>query len=148
GIHPSKELRFFLLAIGLTAFFEGVAGFGTPGAIVPLLLIAMGFDAVLSVAVVLLFDGLFASFGAVGTPLITGLQFPLQLSDTDNQNIGFLSASLGIAVFFVLLFSIFSIYKRRHGALKFKRKITYLFLSFAFPYFLFAYFAPELATVL
>ena len=147
-IHPSKELRFFLLAIGLTAFFEGVAGFGTPGAIVPLLLIAMGYDAVLSVAVVLLFDGLFASFGAVGTPIITGLQFPLNLSDADSQNIALISAALGIVVFFVLLFAIFSIYKRRHGALEFKTKIIYLYLAFAFPYFFFAYLAPELATVL
>lgn len=147
-IHPSKELRFFLLAIGLTAFFEGVAGFGTPGAIVPLLLIAMGFNAVLSVAVVLLFDGIFASFGAVGTPIITGLQFPLQLSDVDNQNIGLISAFLGIVVFFVLLFFTFYIYRRRHGALEYKRKIIYLYLSFSFPYFFFAYFATELATVL
>jgi len=147
-IHPSKELRFFLLAIGLTAFFEGVAGFGTPGAIVPLLLIAMGFNAILSVAVVLLFDGLFAYFGAVGTPIITGLQFPLNLSDTDNQYIALISASLGIVVFFVLLFFIFSIYKRRHGPLAYKRKIIFLYLSFAFPFFFFAYFAPELATVL
>ena len=45
-IHPVKEIKFFLLAIGLTAFFEGVAGFGTPGAIVPLLLMALGFNAV------------------------------------------------------------------------------------------------------
>lgn len=73
-LHPSKNIRFFLLALCLAAFFEGVAGFGTPGAIVPLLLIGMGFDAVLSVAVVLMFDGLFALFGAVGTPLLTGMQ--------------------------------------------------------------------------
>lgn len=148
GIHPSKELRFFLLAIGLTAFFEGVAGFGTPGAIVPLLLIAMGFDAVLSVAVVLLLDGLFALFGAVGTPVLTGLQFPLRLSDTDTQSIALISALLGLTAFLVLLFFIFHSYKRRHGPLEYKRKIVYLYLFFAFPFFFFAYFAMEVATVL
>src|SRR5690606_30374783 len=109
-IHPSKELRFFLLAIGLTAFFEGVAGFGTPGAIVPLLLISLGFNAVLSVAVVLVFDGLFSMFGAVGTPLLTGLQIPLELSNVEVKNIAVLSAFTGVLVVAVLILFIFRMF--------------------------------------
>ncbi|MEM8874706.1 MAG: L-lactate permease, partial [Planctomycetota bacterium] len=38
-VHPDRQVRFFFLALFLAAFFESVAGFGTPGAIVPLLLI-------------------------------------------------------------------------------------------------------------
>ena len=79
-VHPDRTFRFYFLALFLTAFFEGVAGFGTPGAIVPLLLIAMGYPPVLSIAVVLLIDGFFAVSGAVGTPVIAGLELPLGLS--------------------------------------------------------------------
>ena len=97
-LHPSNEIRFFLLAIGLTAFFEGVAGFGTPGVIVPLLLIALGYNAVLAVAVVLLFNGLFAIFGAVGTPLNIGMQVPLQLGDKLIFEIGIISTLASVFV--------------------------------------------------
>lgn len=78
-IHPNKSFRFYFLAFFLTAFFESVAGFGTPGAIVPLLLISLGFPAIRSIAVVLLIDGFFAMAGAVGTPVFAGLEVPLKL---------------------------------------------------------------------
>jgi lactate permease len=79
-IHPNPNFRFYFLAFFLTGFFESVAGFGTPGAIVPLLLIAMGYDAVVSIAVVLLIDGFFAMSGAIGTPVTAGFEAPLKLS--------------------------------------------------------------------
>ncbi len=148
NLHPSKEIRFFLLAICLTAFFEGVAGFGTPGAIVPLLLIAMGFNAVLSVSVVLLFDGLFAIFGAVGTPIITGLQLPLDLTHAQVQQIGFTAAVIGVIVQFFILFAIFRMFAQMQNPLQHKGKILLLFTFFAFPFCLFAWLVPDLATVL
>ena len=79
-IHSRREVRFLFLALFLTAFFESVAGFGTPGAIVPLLLVSLGFSPVLAIAVVLLIDGIFAVSGAVGTPVIAGMETPLGLS--------------------------------------------------------------------
>jgi lactate permease len=147
-LHPSKEIRFFLLAIGLTAFFEGVAGFGTPGAIVPLLLIAMGFNAVLSVSVVLLFDGLFSMFGAVGTPLLTGLQLPLHLSAAQVQAIAIRSAVAGVMVVAILLFFVFRMFSRHQLPLQHKGQIFVLYTFFALPFCFFAYLVPELATVL
>jgi lactate permease len=105
GIHPSEEVRFFLLSISLTAFFEGVAGFGTPGAIVPLLLISLGFNPYFAVSTVLLFNGLFAVFGAVGIPVYAGLVLPLGLSDTDVLVIERLGAFFtGMAGYLVLWF--------------------------------------------
>lgn len=147
-LHPSSEIRFFLLAICLTAFFEGVAGFGTPGAIVPLLLIAMGFDAVLSVSVVLLFDGIFALFGAVGTPVLVGLQLPLNLLPVQVQQISFLSAVLGVVSGIVLLLFIFRLFKQYQSPVKNKGRVFLLFLFFSVPFCIFAYWIPELATVL
>lgn len=94
NLHPRKDVQFFITAIGLTAFFEGVAGFGTPGALVPLILISLGFQPLMSIATVLLVDGLFAAFGAVGTPLIAGLQLPLQLTGAEVNEIAVIAALL------------------------------------------------------
>ncbi|PVY41209.1 L-lactate permease [Pontibacter virosus] len=146
-LHPSKEIRFFLLAIGLTAFFEGVAGFGTPGAIVPLILVALGFEAVLSVAVVLLFDGLFAIFGAVGTPLITGLQIPLGLSDADVRQIAWMAAGITVLVGLLILWLVFRMVAHSHGELQHRRQVLSLYLFMAIPFLLLAWLAAELATV-
>lgn len=148
NLHPSKEIKFFLLAIGLTAFFEGVAGFGTPGAIVPLLLIAMGFNAVLSVSVVLLFDGIFAMFGAIGTPLLTGLQIPLNLPDNEIKTIALFSAIAGVLIMVVLFYFIFRQFKQYGIPLQHKKQLYLLFSFFAGPFCLLAWLVPEMATVL
>jgi lactate permease len=79
-VHKNESFRFYFLAFFLTAFFEAVAGFGTPGAIVPLLLVSLGYAPGVSIVVVLLFNGLFAITGAVGTPVVVGLEHPLRLS--------------------------------------------------------------------
>jgi lactate permease len=106
AIHPDKTFRFFFLAFFLTAFFESVAGFGTPGAIVPLLLISIGFSPVLSIATVLLIDGFFAMSGAVGTPVIAGLETPLGLNPQEVQSIYLSAAAMifagGLPVVFLI----------------------------------------------
>ncbi|WP_066829144.1 L-lactate permease [Rufibacter ruber] len=147
-IHPSKEIRFFLLALGLTAFFEGVAGFGTPGAIVPLLLMAMGYDALVSVAVVLLFDGLFAIFGAVGTPLLTGMQHPLRLPPDQVRQIGLWAAVIGVLVQGALLFFVFRFLRNAQAPVRHKAQVWVLFSFFAVPFCGFAWWVTDLATVL
>ena len=147
-IHASKDIRFFLLAFGLTAFFEGVAGFGTPGAIVPLILIALGFEAILSVSVVLLLDGMFSMFGAVGIPLITGLQIPLKLSSLQTQQIATISAVFVMLAGVVLLFLIFRLVKKQRAPLQHQKKMLLMYSFFAISYCVFAWFVPELATFL
>ncbi|MDX5436477.1 MAG: L-lactate permease, partial [Pontibacter sp.] len=146
-LHPSKELRFFLLAIGLTAFFEGVAGFGTPGAIVPLLLIAMGFDAVLSVSVVLLFDGLFAMFGAIGAPVLIGLQIPLGLESEEVKAISIRAAIVVSIVGLLVLWLVIRLVGKQHEELHNSGKVLALYTFFMVPFLMLAWIAPELATV-
>ncbi len=147
-IHPSKDIRFFILAFGLTAFFEGAAGFGTPGAIVPLILIALGFDAILAVSVVVLLDSLFSLFGAVGTPLFTGLQIPLGLSETDTQQIAIIAAVLIVLVGTVLVILVFRMIEKERPPLEHKLKMLLFYVFFTVPFCVFAWFAPELATFL
>jgi lactate permease len=148
GIHPSEEVRFFLLSISLTAFFEGVAGFGTPGAIVPLLLISLGFNPYFAVSTVLLFNGLFAVFGAVGIPVYAGLVLPLGLSDTDVLVIERLGAFFtGMAGYAVLWF-VTRLYEKFHSPMQHKKKVYILYTFFAVPYIFISWFAGGLTTLL
>ncbi|OGX85408.1 L-lactate transport [Hymenobacter lapidarius] len=147
ALHPAREVRFFLLALGLTAFFEGVAGFGTPGAIVPLMLMALGYEAVLAVSVVLLFDGLFAVFGAVGTPLTAGLQGPLGLAAADVKTIGLLAAGLLTLAGLLVLWFVFRLVSRAQGLLAHRWQVLVLYGLLMLPFCALAALAPELATV-
>lgn len=55
------------------AFIEGAAGFGTPAAIVAPLLIALGFPAATAVMLGLMVQSTPVTFGAVGTPILVGV---------------------------------------------------------------------------
>jgi lactate permease len=148
GLSPHRDLRFFLLVIGLTAFFEGVAGFGTPGAIVPLLLISMGYAPLLSVTTVLLADGIFAVLGAVGTPLIAGLKLPLSLSDADTTSTAFLAVSWLMPAALVVAFFTWRYYKKQENEEVHVIRMIFLWLFALVPLLIFAYLIPEYATVL
>lgn len=146
-IHPDRNFRFFFLALFLTAFFESVAGFGTPGAIVPLILISIGFSPVLSIAAVLMIDGFFAISGAVGTPVIAGLEIPLGLSPAAVGNI-YLYASMAILVSgFVVILFVYKYLRQETGS-----KITpsgwILYLAILIPYVLASYFLRELTGII
>jgi lactate permease len=148
ALHPSPEIRFFLLAISLTAFFEGVAGFGTPGAIVPLLLISLGFNPYFAVSAVLLLNGLFAVFGAVGVPVYAGLKLPLGLSNEMVSSIERLAALFTAAAGYVILWFVIRLYAKFQGPLKEKPKIYLMYTFIAVPYVIFSLFAGELTSML
>lgn len=148
SIHPSREIIFFFITISLTAFFEGIAGFGTPGAIVPPILISMGFNPIMSIAGVLLFDGIFAVFGAIGTPIVAGIQDPLNLSEKSIQFIGFYSSICISIVGLAFLFFTFKMYEKSEEPMTEKFKVLIMYFCFAIPLIFFAWFTPELATVL
>ncbi len=148
GIHPAREVRFYLLALGLTGFFEGVAGFGTPGAIVPLLLMAMGYGALLSVSVVLLLNGIFAVFGAVGTPIIAGLELPLGLAPNDINRVGQWGAMLMAAAGAVVMVGIFRLYVQLDSRMHFVRPVSIMYGLFAVSVIAFSFITRELPSVL
>lgn len=147
-IHPSREVLFFFISMSLTGFFEGIAGFGTPGAIVPPILISMGFNPIMSIAAVLLFDSVFAVFGAVGTPLVAGMQTAVGVSDDALRMIGFYAAISIVVVGVLFLFFLFMMYVKNEKKMEHKSTIILLYLFFAIPFIAFAWFMPELATVL
>lgn len=142
-IHPDRTFRFFFLAFFLTAFFESVAGFGTPGAIVPLLLMSMGFSPVLSISVVLLIDGLFALTGAVGTPVIAGLETPLALNSATVSAVYLYSTIIILVSGIVITFFVYRFLKTEEGEGPGKEGWI-LYCVIMVPFFLMSWFFREL----
>ncbi len=145
-IHSDKNFRFFFLALFLTAFFESVAGFGTPGAIVPLLLISMGFSPVLSIAVVLLIDGFFAISGAIGTPVIAGLEMPLGLN-LESVSFIYLFAAIAIVLAGTIVIGFAYVYLRNESEGKVGWSGWILYTVMMVPFAASAYFFRELAGI-
>lgn len=151
------------IAFLLVTFFEGAAGFGTPGAIVGPLLVGIGFPPAIAAPLVLIFDSSPVSFGAVGIPVWGGLGSALDspvvkevlgaqgytLKQFLYSDVTFWTASLhGImAVFLPLLGAIFLIKWSGGKISDVKDAIPSLLLagiSFAIPYWLLATFlGPE-----
>lgn len=143
-VHHNSGFQFYFLAFFLTAFFESVAGFGTPGAIVPLLLISLGFSPILSIVVVLLIDGLFAISGAIGTPVIAGfentIKHPLKVELIYLYASVFMVFSGLILLFFIKKF----VQKENPEIKKYSLK---LFLAVAIPFVGLSLFLKELTGV-
>lgn len=78
AISPDPRVQVVLLAFFLSTFLEGVAGFGTPAAVVAPLLVALRFPPLAAVVSALLGHCVATLFGAVGTPVIVGFRDPLQ----------------------------------------------------------------------
>ena len=80
-ISDDRRVQIILLGFFLATFMEGVAGFGTPAAVVAPLLLALGFPALAAVIAALIGHAVATVFGAVGTPVIVGYQQPLSAVD-------------------------------------------------------------------
>lgn len=78
GLTPDRRVQ-ASLAFLLAAFIEGVAGFGTPGALVGPLLVAIGFPAKIAIPLILIFNSTPVSFGAVGLPTWGGIGYTLDI---------------------------------------------------------------------
>ena len=82
-ISDDRRVQIILLAFFLATFLEGVAGFGTPAAVVAPLLLALGFPALAAVVAALIGHAVATVFGAVGTPIIVGYQQPLSAVESE-----------------------------------------------------------------
>ncbi len=77
AISDDRRVQVILLGFFLATFIEGVAGFGTPAAVVAPLLLALGFPALAAVVAALIGHAVATVFGAVGTPVLVGFGTPL-----------------------------------------------------------------------
>jgi len=82
-ISPDRRIQAIIIAWLFGCFIEGASGFGTPAAIAAPLLVAVGFPAMAAVLMGMLVQSTPVSFGAVGTPIVVGVN-----SGLDTATIG------------------------------------------------------------
>lgn len=94
GISPDRRIQAIIIAWLFGSFIEGAAGFGTPAAVAAPLLVGLGFPAMAAVMSALIIQSTPVSFGALGTPILVGVNTGLgngQLADV-NAALGVTSA--------------------------------------------------------
>lgn len=73
SISPDRRVQAIIIAWLFGSIIEGASGFGTPAAVAAPLLLAIGFPAMAAVMVALIIQSTPVSFGAVGTPILVGV---------------------------------------------------------------------------
>jgi len=73
NISPDRRIQAIIIAWMFGSLIEGSAGFGTPAAVAAPLLVAIGFPAMAAVLAALIIQSTPVSFGAVGTPILVGV---------------------------------------------------------------------------
>lgn len=166
SLSPDRRIQAGI-AFLLVAFFEGLAGFGTPGVIVAPLLIAIGFAPIIAAPLVLIFNSAPVSFGAVGLPVWGGIGSTLdspgiiqelaaqgmQLQEWLYTDITLWTAVFhAIAAIFIPLIGAAFLIKWSGGKLNDLKDafptLVLAGLSFAIPYFLLAKFTgPEFPSI-
>ncbi|RJE87380.1 L-lactate permease [Paracoccus onubensis] len=80
-ISPDRRIQAIIIAWMFGSMIEGASGFGTPAAVAAPLLLAIGFPAMAAVMVSLIIQSTPVSFGAVGTPMLVGVNTGLSNSE-------------------------------------------------------------------
>ena len=73
SVSPDRRVQVILIAWLFGAFIEGAAGFGTPAAVTVPLMVGLGFPAMAAVVSGMIIQSTPVSFGAVGTPILVGV---------------------------------------------------------------------------
>ncbi|WP_294963007.1 L-lactate permease [Sulfurimonas sp.] len=90
NVSPDRRVQVIIIAWLFGSFIEGASGFGTPAAIAAPLLVAIGFPAMAAVMIGMMIQSTPVSFGAVGTPILIGVNKGL-----DSDSIGTTLSSMG-----------------------------------------------------
>jgi lactate permease len=83
-LSSDRRVQMIIIAWLFGGFIEGASGFGTPAVIAVPLLVAVGFPAMAAVIAALIIQSTPSTFGAVGTPLVFGME--AGLGDTPTVN--------------------------------------------------------------
>ncbi|RST75304.1 L-lactate permease [Siminovitchia acidinfaciens] len=73
-ISEDRRIQVIIIAWLFGSFIEGSAGFGTPAAVAVPLLVGLGFPAMAAVVAGMVIQSTPVTFGAVGTPVLVGIQ--------------------------------------------------------------------------
>lgn len=74
NISSDRRVQVIIIAWLFGSFIEGASGFGTPAAICAPLLVGLGFPAMAAVTMGMMIQSTPVSFGAVGTPILIGVE--------------------------------------------------------------------------
>ena len=74
NISADRRVQVIIIAWLFGSFIEGASGFGTPAAICAPLMVGLGFPAMAAVTMGMMIQSTPVSFGAVGTPIIIGVE--------------------------------------------------------------------------
>ncbi|GKZ14578.1 L-lactate permease [Haladaptatus sp. T7] len=157
SISEDRRVQVVLLVFLMGSFIEAAAGFGTPAAVVGPLLVGLGFPPLAAVVVALTGNLMAITFGAVGTPLIIGLQDTFSTANVATPagttvpgwvaQIGVWAASFHVIVGMLLPFIGVAMMTRFFGeersikpALEVLPLTLFAWFTFAVPYWLTAYF--------
>lgn len=77
-VSPDRRIQAIIIAWLFGSFIEGASGFGTPAAVAAPLLLALGFPAMAAVMCGLIIQSTPVTFGALGTPIIIGVNAGLE----------------------------------------------------------------------
>ncbi|MFC0272737.1 L-lactate permease [Metabacillus herbersteinensis] len=73
-ISADRRVQVIIIAWLFGSFIEGASGFGTPAAVAVPLMVGLGFPAMAAVVAGMVIQSTPVSFGAVGTPMLVGVQ--------------------------------------------------------------------------
>ncbi|MFA9486694.1 MULTISPECIES: L-lactate permease [unclassified Moraxella] len=93
GISPDRRVQMIIVAWLFGSLIEGSTGWGTPSAVGAPLLLALGFPAMACVMAILIIQSTPVSYGAVGTPILIGVNSGLE----NKEDVGTAIAEKGIA---------------------------------------------------
>ncbi len=91
-ISPDRRVQVVIIAFLFGAFIEGATGFGTPAAVAAPLMVGLGFPPLTAASVALIPNSSPVSFGAVGTPIIGGVNSVLDIPAAELAGIGLWAA--------------------------------------------------------
>lgn len=170
GISPDRRVQMIIVAWLFGSLIEGSTGWGTPSAVGAPLLLALGFPAMACVMAILIIQSTPVSYGAVGTPLLIGVNsglenkadvaaeistFGLDLPQyilVITEKVGFIHATVGVLIPLILCCFLTRFFgEKRSFAEGFKAAPFAIFagLAFTVPYYLTARFVgPELPSLL
>lgn len=170
NISPDRRVQMIIVAWLFGSLIEGSTGWGTPSAVGAPLLLALGFPAMACVMAVLIIQSTPVSYGAVGTPLLIGVNSGLdnkedvateianfgielpQYIGVIAEKVGFIHATVGFLIPLLLCCFLTRFFgAKRSFAEGFKAAPFAIFagLAFTVPYYLTARFVgPELPSLL
>lgn len=73
SVSSDRRIQIIIIAWLFGSFIEGASGFGTPAAIAAPLLVAIGFPAMAAIMIGMMIQSTPVSFGAIGTPILIGV---------------------------------------------------------------------------